>query len=179
MTSARDTVAIGGSGIEVARRWSAARPIRRHEGWASYVVTIVLTDDGTPMVASFKIEADPPLTAGEVRPIDLDQLARDALARKLTDVVGYDLTATEHGGTWEMSPADVAAVEARVRDALGQQRRRGSRIDDAFLIEVVKHYREAKTASTPTPIGAITETYDVTERTARRWLAEAQDRGLT
>jgi hypothetical protein len=183
MASAADFVTIPGVG-SVARRWARSRPIPRREGSASYVLTIVLTDDDppAPMVAGFRIEADPPLTASELvemRPIDLGKLAHAELFRKLADVVGYDLTATEHGGTWEMSPADVASVEARVRDGLGQQRKLGTRVDDAFLIDVVKRYQEAKSAGTPKPITAITEPYDVHERTARRWLYEAKDRGLT
>lgn len=65
-----------------------------------------------------------------------------------------------------------AARQARaVARQLARPRRRGAKIEDGFLKEVVDHVREHGTART-------WDHYDVDQRTLRRWLSLAGDRGL-
>ena len=55
---------------------------------------------------------------------------------------------------------------------LARPRRRGAKIEDGFLKEVVERVRTSSTKET-------WAYYDVDERTLRRWLSEAYDRGYS
>lgn len=67
---------------------------------------------------------------------------------------------------------DEAMEDARAAVGLSRPPTPKSRIDRTFLQEVVDVWRS------PAGIDGVIERYEVTERTARRWLKRAQDEGL-
>jgi hypothetical protein len=91
--------------------------------------------------------------------------------------IALERLAVERGGSADEWPRlidddDYGRITALVKRVLGRPRQTGTTIDDGFLKDMMYLYESEG-------VGAVTETYDVTERTVRRWIAEARRRHVT
>jgi hypothetical protein len=143
-----------------------------------YVLTMHRADEESE-VSELHVYWRPNRRISGLGTVDLAALAGAHELAELRDIAFQ--RAIEQAGPWTIFHGDrtdesrvaalVADADADARRALGHERKRGARIDNAFLKDVAQLYGEHG-------IDHVIETYDVTERTARRWLSIARERGL-
>lgn len=140
--------------------------------YARTVVAVQLDEDGTPRLTDFRFT--PPrdgLRADELRRPDLAGLLswayRQQVAKALMRSSARDLVSIE-GGQLSVDEDEMQAIYERARDVIP---RGPHKVTDEFLSQVVEQYLAGG-------LDKVTEENDTSQRTARRWLAEAKTRGL-
>lgn len=179
MTSTTDHVTVGG--IDVARRWRIDQLLGSADDDAgprgSITGTVSIDDAGTPVLHELRIVADPPLTLAEASRLNPAQIMRQAVAMHLWRAAERDALA-DAGQLAESDSISLLvydhdfrqAVAERTQAALGRSTR-GVKLTDEYLAEVVELYNRRG-------LHAVLEDTGASERTARRWLSIARQRGL-
>jgi hypothetical protein len=131
-------------------------------------------DDGEYGVEELYLRFDPPVRRSELPDLNVRQLADKAFVHRLEMSVSEDIAA-EHGYPYTFDEDGWATVRAEARRAARGQRH--YRVTDEFLERIVGWHRDGGVRrvikETQPELGR-----EPSERTVRRWLAEARERGL-
>jgi hypothetical protein len=153
----------------VPERFRSTYPIMEgDEVVARWSVTVQVGSDGEPRLEEFVLHFHEPRDLAGLNRPDLAALVRYALTDQAIRFAQIELAA-ERGGAIILPKAQTAAMRRRAERIT--RPRRGERATDEFLGRVVKWYGDGG-------VERIRHETGRSERTARRWLSLAKERGL-
>ena len=170
------------NGIPVPPRWSSTRPIQPHsEQMGSSTVVMCMFEDGEHGMEELHVRFNPPVRRSDLRTVDLGRLADYEFTRQLESSI-RSRHASEQGG-WFYYDGDQAfevLADFRSQARAAARGEKHYRITDEFLSDVVAWHTKGKAQKTGGGVAQVIKEVGTapSERTVRRWLAEASKRGL-
>jgi hypothetical protein len=139
--------------------------------YAQTRVTVRMADDGAALLDRFEFVAPPGgLRADELRRPDLAGLLQWAVEARVAQELMVARERTARGAA-EIDGIEEVEIMYRAGQVASRRKRGPYRITDEFLTAVLGQEHDGG-------IKLIIKTHDVSERTARRWLRQAEERGL-